>query len=107
MLNQAASLSDRLGSAGTKDSSLGELSISFYALLAWVVLVTVAVIITAIVTYRRWGRHPRSVKEQETSRGEHAPRGVIAASAPVMEEWLSVGLDPEVASVHGVNLRNN
>ena len=59
LVAQAARQSAPLGAGGLKNAAAlddtSELSISFYALLAWVILVTLALIATAIATYRRWG----------------------------------------------------
>jgi hypothetical protein len=73
---QVGSMADTLDSVSTKS---GQLAISFYVLIAWVVLVTGALAAIAVVTYRRWRKQQRERRKTRVGCDENGDIDSIAS----------------------------
>jgi len=64
VVSQASSLQQAINNASVDNENL---TISFYALVAWVIIITLALLAVGIVTYRRWKRSSVLRDGQESS----------------------------------------
>ena len=106
----------------TMSQSASRLTISYYALIAWVVVVTVALIVVVIVSYRRWRKSSRDFDDtlsgsQSNFSGSQSDIGSAFSSkkfAPTTRpeaDTTSVAFDaasdPETDSSSVVHMDNN
>jgi hypothetical protein len=107
MVGNVASQSDQLSSdINAASLSANQLSISFYALVAWVVVVTVALVAVAVITYRRWRRPPVLLDGRESSFASSVGSARDLAESKQDAGRLNAAFDVEngaetLAQVHG------
>jgi len=85
---QANSLQASVDSASLSTSHL---SASFYALIAWLIVVSVALIIIAVVSYRRWRARPPPVDLDGSSFASSQTAGRHEASSVYDEKCYAAG----------------
>lgn len=115
----AAQLSDISGKADSLEQTISNTSvsssnlmISFYALVAWVIIITLALAAVAVVTYRRWKSTPSLEDAQESSFGSSMSGSIRDITKADLSSTPHAAYDTEappsvIASVHARVSRPN